>query len=330
SVRLVFPLCCFGLFIGPPHASISSRITDAEYSVQSEDTTRSYLWLSYIPAKIQFWEARYLDRVGRRSYYSFEYCWCGEPTVAFGIGLKRERELRGISLEEISKTTKISVRLLEAIEADRFDVLPEGVFRKSFIKSYAKYLGMNADQILHEYDLEVRPSVISQSAPEKTSVSLKDSSAGSRRVLLLVLGALLVALVGGYRFWYSSEESHKEESIPVTPSTSAAHVPIRQPHSETNLPAASSPVTPTTAPTGTEPTSLPSSAATPATTQPSSPAGPSGLKVLGELAKKPEPVAPPVAEGSMPLELTMEATNPVWVSVTSHESTIFAGLMNPS
>jgi len=255
--------------------------------------------------------------------------------VAFGVSLKRERELRGISLAEISKTTKISVRLLEAIEADRFDVLPEGVFRKSFIKSYAKYLGMNEEQVLHEYDLEVRPSVVSQSAPEKTSVSLKDSSARPRRVLVLTLGVVLVALVAGYRFWYSAQESPKEESIPaVTPSTSAAQAPIRQPHSETNLPAASSsitPITPTITPTATEPASLPPSAATSAATQSASPApGPSGLKVLGELAKKPEPVAPPVGEGSMPLELTIEATNPVWVSVTSRESTIFAGLMKPS
>jgi cytoskeletal protein RodZ len=49
--------------------------------------------------------------------------------VSFGVSLKRERELRGISLAEIAKTTKISVRLLEAIEKDRFDILPEGVFR---------------------------------------------------------------------------------------------------------------------------------------------------------------------------------------------------------
>src|SRR5262249_9796539 len=152
-----------------------------------------------------------------------------EPTVAFGVSLKRERELRGISLAEISKTTKISVRLLEAIEADRFDVLPEGVFRKSFIKSYAKYLGMNEEQILHEYDLEVRPSVVSQSAPEKTSVSLKDSPAGSKRVLLLALGVLLVVIVAGYRFWYSTEEPPKETSIPtVAPSTSVAQAPIQQ------------------------------------------------------------------------------------------------------
>ena len=93
--------------------------------------------------------------------------------MSFGVSLKRERELRGISLAEISKATKISVRLLEAIEKNRFDILPEGVFRKSFIKSYAKYLGMNEEQILHEYDLEVQPSPPSQAA-EKPSAGLRE------------------------------------------------------------------------------------------------------------------------------------------------------------
>ena len=94
--------------------------------------------------------------------------------MSFGVSLKRERELRGVSLAEIAKTTKISVRLLEAIEEDRYDILPEGVFRKSFIKSYAKYLGMNEDQILNKYVLEVQPSNASQSAPVKPTQSFRD------------------------------------------------------------------------------------------------------------------------------------------------------------
>src|SRR5438552_3617992 len=73
--------------------------------------------------------------------------------MSFGANLKRERELRGISLEEIAKATKISVRLLAAIESDRHDLLPGGVFRTSFIKSYARYLGMNEEKVLQEYCL---------------------------------------------------------------------------------------------------------------------------------------------------------------------------------
>jgi len=247
--------------------------------------------------------------------------------VSFGVSLKRERELRGISLHEIAKTTKISVRFLEAIEKNRFDVLPEGVFRKSFIKSYAKYLGMNEEQILHEYDLEVQSSAASQSVPEKPSVSLRESSAGSKRVLLLTLGILLLLVAAGCGFWYLTRASRKGEAEPPAgQTTSAAQAPSGQPRSETASLAAS-----TATPIPAESTAPPPASTTGAAGEAASPVSdPSALKVLGELAKKPEPVAPAGTEGSTPLELTVEASNPVWVSVSAGESTLFSGLMNPS
>ena len=59
---------------------------------------------------------------------------------SFGERLKRERELRGIKLPEIAEATKISVRFLEALETDRFDLLPGGIFRRSFVKAYADHV----------------------------------------------------------------------------------------------------------------------------------------------------------------------------------------------
>ncbi len=247
--------------------------------------------------------------------------------MSFGVSLKRERELRGISLHEIAKTTKISVRFLEAIEKNRFDVLPEGVFRKSFIKSYAKYLGMNEEQILHEYDLEVQLSTASQSPPEKSSVSLSESSAGSKRVLLLTLGILLLLVAAGFGFYYFTRSSRKGDAEPSAGQTTAiAQAPSSQPRSESISPAAS-----TATPIPAESTVPPPASTTGAAGQAASPVSdPAVLKVLGELAKKPEPVAPAGTEGSTPLELTVEASNPVWVSVSAGESTLFSGLMNPS
>lgn len=246
--------------------------------------------------------------------------------MSFGVSLKRERELRGVSLAEISKATKISVRLLEAIEKDRFDILPEGVFRKSFIKSYAKYLGMNEEQILHEYDLQVQPSTTSQAASEKPSVSFRDSSAGSKRAMLLTFGVFLVLLAAGCGVWYFTRDT-SEESAPSTPqSTAVGPVPTSQPPSEAAVPATSA-----ESPVQTQTTTPPSASVSGTSGQPSSPpTDPSTLKVLGELAKKPEPVPPAGAEGAAPLELTVEASSPAWVSVSAGESSLFAGLMNPS
>ena len=47
---------------------------------------------------------------------------------SFGENLRRERELRGVSLREIADGTKITLRFLQALEEDRVDVLPGGLF----------------------------------------------------------------------------------------------------------------------------------------------------------------------------------------------------------
>ena len=57
-----------------------------------------------------------------------------QESVSFGTWIKRQREARGIELREISDHTKISIRYLEALEVDRFDVLPAPVFTKGFLR----------------------------------------------------------------------------------------------------------------------------------------------------------------------------------------------------
>src|SRR5260221_9219302 len=69
----------------------------------------------------------------------------------FGERLRREREMRGITLEEISDSTKISRRRLEALENEEFDLLPGGVFNRGFVRSYARYVGLDPDQAIADY-----------------------------------------------------------------------------------------------------------------------------------------------------------------------------------
>ena len=59
--------------------------------------------------------------------------------------------MRGVSLREIADATKISVRFLEALESDRVDVLPGGVFRRSFVRQYARHLGLDAERLVAEF-----------------------------------------------------------------------------------------------------------------------------------------------------------------------------------
>lgn len=79
----------------------------------------------------------------------------------FGEHLKREREMRGVSLEEISAATRISVRFLEALENERWEQLPGGIFNRGFIRSIARFLGLNEDNLIAEYAMETheRPEI---------------------------------------------------------------------------------------------------------------------------------------------------------------------------
>jgi cytoskeleton protein RodZ len=71
--------------------------------------------------------------------------------ASFGENLRRERELRGVSLREIADATKISVRFLKALEEDRVDLLPGGLFPKAFVRQYARHLGLDAERYVAEF-----------------------------------------------------------------------------------------------------------------------------------------------------------------------------------
>lgn len=71
--------------------------------------------------------------------------------ASFGETLKRERELREISLRQIAEATKISMRYLEALEENRFDVLPGGLFNKGFIRAYATFIGVDSETMVNSY-----------------------------------------------------------------------------------------------------------------------------------------------------------------------------------
>jgi len=70
---------------------------------------------------------------------------------AFGEKLRKQRELRGIELDAISNTTKISTRMLRALEEEHFDQLPGGVFNKGFVRAYARQVGLNEEETVADY-----------------------------------------------------------------------------------------------------------------------------------------------------------------------------------
>ena len=72
--------------------------------------------------------------------------------ASFGEDLRREREIRGISLKEIADATKISKRFLEAMEKNDHRTLPAPVFTRGFVREYARYVGLNAEEMVNRYN----------------------------------------------------------------------------------------------------------------------------------------------------------------------------------
>ena len=73
------------------------------------------------------------------------------PMDSFGSRLRYERERRQIALKSIAESTKINLTLLEGLERDDVSRWPSGIFRKSFIRSYAEAVGLKPDVIAREF-----------------------------------------------------------------------------------------------------------------------------------------------------------------------------------
>ena len=77
---------------------------------------------------------------------------------AFGEKLRKQREQRGLELDAISNTTKISTRMLRALEDEHFDQLPGGVFNKGFVRAYARQVGLDEEEVIADYLTALRES----------------------------------------------------------------------------------------------------------------------------------------------------------------------------
>jgi cytoskeletal protein RodZ len=88
---------------------------------------------------------------------------------SFGDRLRHERERRKISLNDVALSTKIGTRFLQALEEEKFDQLPGGIFNKSFVRAYARHIGIDEDQAVVEYlEASGENQAFEQPLPEET------------------------------------------------------------------------------------------------------------------------------------------------------------------
>ncbi len=113
---------------------------------------------------------------------------------SFGEEIKRERELRKISLREISDATKINIRFLEALENNDFEHLPGGQFNKGFIRAYANYLGIDPEKIVNSYLLEISKQEEAKK-PSSPIIPSTEKKKPNKSMLPIIIAAIFIAIV---------------------------------------------------------------------------------------------------------------------------------------
>src|SRR5436305_10325630 len=166
--------------------------------------------------------------------------------ASFGEELRREREIRGISLKEISDATKISKRFLDAIEKNDHRTLPAPVIKSGFVREYARYLGLNAEEIVNRYnfaasgddrieksthlDRLVQPPPAPLPPKERERKSIPPPYARIDRNVYIL--AFIVAALLGATYWalkHKHETRVEEARLDTAAATTAAAKPVLPP-----------------------------------------------------------------------------------------------------
>lgn len=213
--------------------------------------------------------------------------------------------MRGVSLDEIAVATRISIRFLEALENEHWDQLPGGAFNRGFIRSIARFLGIDEDGLVAEYAYghEGANGMRAVAASEKIPRDYRPAIVAVVLAVLLIVGAIwslkkygAQIIAGVHSRFAASANSTAANARVVAPSIASA---------ETVSNAASS---------------APPSANSASVASPSRSAAPSSIAASGD--------SPPVASGTSAapkLHLTVTAIKRTGLIVTADGKNAFAG-----
>jgi len=150
------------------------------------------------------------------------------PMGSFGDKLKREREMRGVTLDEISESTKIARRHLEALESEDFASLPGGVFNKGFVRAYARFIGIDEDQAVADYSAvnDEAPTPEDQFPLEVHEKPNRELNPRNSQLPMIAAGIALILVVAGSFLW-RSKHYHRGGVLPAVAaaSDSSEHAP---------------------------------------------------------------------------------------------------------
>jgi cytoskeleton protein RodZ len=133
-----------------------------------------------------------------------------------GEKLRQAREERGISISEVAEQTRISSLYLQSIENDDYKILPGGIFNKGFVKSYAKYVGIDEQEALQDYATLVASSdneVVDEVRTYRPEVLTDDRTSSSTIQTAIFAGIILLLMSLG--IWFIVSYIQNQQSDPA-------------------------------------------------------------------------------------------------------------------
>ncbi|HEX4942188.1 MAG TPA: helix-turn-helix domain-containing protein [Actinomycetota bacterium] len=119
-----------------------------------------------------------------------------DPRPGVGSALQRAREVRGLSLDEAARDTRLRVDQLDALEREDFDVLPGEVYVRASLRTYANYLGLDADKVSDAY---ARTAVEAEPAPPPGKLGTVERMIAASRIRdnqrFLLVAAITILLI---------------------------------------------------------------------------------------------------------------------------------------
>ncbi len=151
-------------------------------------------------------------------------------SVSVGQQLEKARTQRGIELNEVERVTKIRLKFLRAMEGDRFDELPDPYYARSFLATYAEYLGLDpeplVDRVRETTKASERPGPVPVGVVRpghvKPGRSIRPLALMAGGVVVLVLlGAVIAGVIGGSDNGGSTAHRHHQKQAAAGAGTGA-------------------------------------------------------------------------------------------------------------
>lgn len=138
--------------------------------------------------------------------------------MGLGTELKEAREAQGLSLDTLQETTKIQKRYLQAIEEEKFHILPGKFYARAFIKEYANAVGLDSNVLMEQHQNDI-PTTESESTAQYTQMqrSRRDhNTQKSSKVFSVIPIIIVILLVIGIVFfaWYLTQMSGSDNNEP--------------------------------------------------------------------------------------------------------------------